>query len=125
METIARNWTELQDWLFEGSWNPTLQRYRSTFVFRGATRAGFGIHTTISRLGGDFAAKEQHIIRNFRKYGSRSLVADDSIWNWLALAKHHGLPTRLLDWSYSPYVALHFSTALLEHFETDGEILAV
>lgn len=125
METVARSWNHIQDWLFERSWNPALQRYRSTFVYRGASRAGFGIHTTIARLGGDFAAKEHHVIRNFRKYASGSLVGDDSIWNWLALAKHHGLPTRLLDWSYSPYVALHFATALLEHFQNDGEILAV
>jgi hypothetical protein len=125
METIARSWAEVQEWLFKDAWNPALQRHRSTFVFRGASQAGFGIHTSISRLGGDYAAKEQHIIRNFRKYASGSLGSDDSMWSWLALAKHHGLPTRLLDWSYSPYIALHFATALLECFDTDGEILAV
>jgi hypothetical protein len=125
METIARTWAEVQEWLFLDSWNPSLQRFRSTFVYRGSSRAGFGIHTSISRLGGDYAAKEQHITRNFRKYAAGSLGSDDSIWNWLALAKHHGLPTRLLDWSYSPYIALHFATALLESFDTDGEILAV
>lgn len=121
----AETWQELLDHLQAGAWNETLQRFRLRAAFRGSSRVGEGLRTSLSRLGGNYAEKERHIIRNFRKYARRSLDAEDSVWNWLALAKHHGLPTRLLDWSFSPFVALHFATQSSDDFDRDGELWVV
>jgi hypothetical protein len=119
------SWNNLTDQLFEESWQESLGRFRSNFAFRGMSNADFDLRTSLMRLGGVFAKQEGHLLRNFRKYALRTAVAGDSIWNWLAVAQHHGLPTRLLDWTYSPYVAMHFATEQLARFDLDGVIWCV
>jgi hypothetical protein len=124
-ELRVQSWIELQELLFSESWNEALGRYRSDFAFRGRWDASESLVTSLTRLGGDSATLERHLLRNFRKYAARDEVPVDSAWNWLALAQHHGLPTRLLDWTYSPYVALHFATAKQEAFDRDGAVWMV
>lgn len=115
-------WSELQDMLFRDSWDGTLGRFRSPYIYRGLSDATYELKTSLMRLDGPFPELERHLLRNFRKYAHRNTISGESVWNLLALAQHHGLPTRLLDWTYSPYVALHFATANLLKFNTDGVI---
>jgi hypothetical protein len=124
-ERTVESWGELHETLFSGSWNEPLGRHRSDYAFRGRERAGDDLSTSLSRLGGEPGRLEPHLVRNFRKYAGPAAVPADSIWNWLALAQHHGLPTRLLDWTYSPYVALHFATASVDRFDSDAAVWMV
>jgi FRG domain len=124
-EIRARNWSHVQKLLFADSWDPRVRRFRSSYVFRGLSDKSFDLRTSLMRLGGPFGQLERHLIRNFRKYAHRSLVRSDDDWHWVTLAQRHGLPTRLLDWTYSPYVALHFATNNLAQTDCDSVIWCV
>src|SRR5881628_471311 len=100
-----------------------MSRFRSHFVFRGVPRVTHALDTSLQT--GGFVAHEKHLLTSFRKYAVESAVHGDWVWNWLSLAKHHGLPTRLLDWSYSPYVAMHFATENFREFDHDGALWCV
>jgi FRG domain len=124
-EIRIRDWNELNDQLYCDAYQEHIGRIRSPFAYRGLSDAGYPLTTSLYRLGGAFGQMEQHLLRNFRKYARRSDVPTDSVWNWLAVAQHHGLPTRMLDWTFSPLVAMHFATARLDRFDRDAAIWAV
>jgi FRG domain len=122
------SWLDIVDELYEGSWNEGLQRFRSPFAFRGTSSAAHTLASSLHRLAGgraDLRRLELALLRNFRKYAHGEAALPDSIWSWLALGQHRGLPTRLLDWTYSPLVALHFVTDDPAAFDEDGVVWCV
>jgi hypothetical protein len=125
---MVKSWLEILDALYEGSWNKNLQRFRSPYAFRGLPRKDHTLASSLVRLAqpaADVKRLELALLRNFRKYAHGEVTGTDSIWNWLALGQHRGLPTRLLDWTYSPLVALHFATESTSEFGQDGVVWCV
>lgn len=122
---VAKSWPDLMTLAFGESWNSKLSRYRSPCAYRGMNNENDQLSTTLMRLAGEDHKIERHLLRNFKKYAHNDLVETDSLWHWLAVAQHHGLPTRLLDWTYSPLIAMHFATSRLEDFDKNGAIWAI
>ena len=102
---------ELMPLLSEQEYRPDLGRNRSPFVYRGMTNADFRMVTSLRRNCRELQRNlEPAILKNFAKY---AVIEDPSVahsvWRQMILGQHHGLPTRLLDWTQSALVALHFA----------------
>lgn len=120
---IIHSWDELQSAVFDGVWDESIRRYRNNRVFRGVEDMHWDLIPTLNRVCRHDLGLEKQILRSFRKYGYADLKNVDSLWQLLATGQHFGLPTRLLDWSYSPLVAAHFATEDTSAYNRDGAII--
>ena len=92
-ETIVRTWNELQHELYTDSWNAELGRFRSRCAFRGLSDAGYRLETTLIRLRGKFIELENHLLRNFKKYAHRRLLATLKTTCWLEKKVQAAMPS--------------------------------
>ena len=84
------------------------------YVFRGMSDANWRLVSSFDRqFPGhvDRGRLSSALLRGFRAASEEWLDREtlDHEDRLLALGQHHGLPTRLLDWSTSPYVAAFFA----------------
>lgn len=102
---------ELYQLLADQPYDASIQRYRSPYFYRGLSNISYSLQTTLQRNCGEKCHfLESVILRNFAKYSiDHDPLIMESIWRQMVLGQHHGLPTRLMDWTYSPLVALHFA----------------
>ena len=103
---------DLMPMLSEQEYRPELGRNRSGYLYRGMPNSTYKMRTSLSRCCKDKQKMlEPAILNNFAKYAiEEDPTVAQSVWNRMITGQHNGLPTRLLDWSHSALVALHFAT---------------
>ncbi len=124
-EITPKDWNEVYDALFHDTFNPRTHRFKSRYAYRGVSSKDYKMTTSLMRTGPEFKHVEKHLVRQFTKYAYSHIEEKGNEWFWLSVGQHHGLPTRLLDWSYSPDVALHFATSNTGKFDEDGAVWMV
>lgn len=124
-DIVIHNWDELQSAIFDGVWDSAILRYRDNRVYRGMSDSAWDLAPSLNRICAHDMTLERQMLRSFRKYGYADLKQVSSFWQMLAMAQQFGLPTRLLDWTYSPLVAAHFATEDQDSYDRDGVIWCV
>src|SRR5438552_2663311 len=98
------------------------QRAKVTPIwFRGSTNRKHALVPTLGRH--PYKLEQEPILIKAFKQNAIQFVDQrpQSEWEWLFLARHHTVPTRLLDWTESPLIGLYFATHSLENIEKNDK----
>lgn len=102
-------------------------------IYRGQPNISWGLLPSIARKRFSFSGFfkrskpfteeiEANFIHRFKRHCYKFYNRTIDNWEALFLARHHGLPVRLLDWTTSPLVALYFACVSNNNCNTDGAL---
>lgn len=97
----------------------TLSPKYVSWGFRGQSDSSWPIQSTLTRYLNDFSVhknawehQEERIIRIFKRKAHhylKNIPDDNDVLQWLSIMQHHGTPTRIIDFTWSPFVAAFFA----------------
>lgn len=111
---IIQSWQGFRNWCFRGQASA-----------EWSLRSSLSRHIEVSKVSQRvWSLQESRIRRIFRRKSHLFIddLPEDDELEWLALMQHHGAPTRLLDFTWSPYVAAFFA---FERATSDAAIWAI
>lgn len=102
------------------------------WVFRGHASCRWRLQASVHRLIDErkldmdqATSFERGVLSEFKRRARMLLpTRPASEWEWMILAQHFGLPTRILDWTENPLVALYFAVANTNEISDDGMLYA-
>lgn len=97
--TQKEKWNEFLEWIGNHS---------SRVYYRGESNNNYLLRPKVGRHNYNLS-DEINMLEHFKRRSNMFVKAKND-FEWLALAQHHGLPTRLLDWTSNPLVACFFAT---------------
>ena len=102
------------------------------WIFRGHSSHKWKLAASVHRIANELRLASDEVVlferRALSEFKRRARIflqsRPSSDWEWMVIAQHFGLPTRILDWTENPLVALYFSIRESEEASCDGTLFA-
>jgi len=132
-EITVKDFAQLDSFIERTKNRAHLSTHDVTLIFRGQADSTWTLEPTLLRSLAksnkltleEIVDLEVKTLENFKQrahlfHETSSIGDEDNMLEWVTLMQHYGAPTRVLDWTISPYVALYY--AVSGEFDADGAI---